>query len=210
MIFKKEKLKKEQLKLAKKISIKDDFNNIQLIAGIDKSFIKNNKIITSIVIFDIENKKIIEKKHIIKELDIPYLPNYLAYREMPGILECYETLENKPDLLIIGANGILHPRLIGMASHIGLILDIPSIGITNKKLCGEIKENKVYLNDKVIGSTIITKEHANPLFVSPGHKITLRTSIKFVKELTRLPHKLPEPLHLAHRLSKKIKKTYNG
>ena len=174
MVFQKEKLKKEQIKLAKKVKIKDIFDSIKLIAGVDKAYIQGNKIVVVIVIYNIENKKIVETKHIIKELDFPYIPGYLAYREMPSIIECYEKLINKPDLLIIKANGILHPRAIGMASHMGVLLDKPTIGIAMKKLCGKVIDNKVQLDEKTIGHILVTKEHSKPLYVSPGHKITLR------------------------------------
>ncbi len=198
------KLKKEQLKLAKKIILKDSFDEIKLIGGCDQAFYEN-KIISMVIVFD-NNGKLIEKKYAIKDVTIPYVPGFLAYREMPAILEAFNKLENKPDILLCDCNGILHPRKIGMASHLGLILEVPTIGVAKNKLLGVIDEDKkIIYNDHVLGFEIGTKEHAKPIYVSPGHMISMKSSEKIVKEWLK-GHKTPEPLHVAHKFANRIKK----
>lgn len=200
------KLKKEQERLAKKVIIKDSFDpdGVKLIGGCDQAFF-GNKIISVIVVLDKENK-LIEKKYAIKDIVMPYIPGYLAYREMPAVLEAYNKLEHKPDILMCDCNGILHPRKIGMASHIGIILEIPTIGISKQKLVGIANEEKKIIHDgQILGSEIITKEHAKPVYVSPGHMISMKTAEKVVREwLTG--HKSPEPLHIAHKIANSLKK----
>jgi len=205
-----EELKKEQNKLAKKIVLKKDFGKIKLIAGVDQTYV-NKKIISAIVVLDYETMKIVEQKYAVLDEKFPYLSGFLVYREGPAIIEAFSKLENKPDILIIEASGALHPRRIGMTSHVGLLIDTSTIGITKSLLCGEIKENKIIFNNEILGEVLTTKEHGNPIYVSPGHKITLEKSVEIVKKLIVPPHKMPEPLHLAHRYSRRIKeKLQNG
>ena len=197
------KLKEEQLKLAKKVITKDSFEKIETIAGCDQAFIRN-QVISGIVVLD-PGLKIIEKKYAVVESPIPYIPEFLSYREAPAIVKAYELLENKPDLLMVDAHGILHPRRIGMASHVGILLDIPTIGIAKGLLTGTVEGDKVTINQEIRGIKIESREHAKPLFVSPGHKISLKTAVEIVKKCIKYPHKLPEPLHIAHRYVNKVK-----
>lgn len=200
----KKKLIAEQLKLAKKISIKDDFEKAELFAGCDTAY-TGNKIIAAVIVLDKEGR-IIEKKHAVDAITFPYIPGLLAYRDSKAIIAAFQKLENKPDILFINANGILHPRRIGMASHLGLLLDTATIGIAKHLLIGKIVDGKVYDKDEVLASAQVSKKGANPIFISPGHKIGFRSSIEFTKKFMK-EHKLPEPLHLAHRYANSIKKS---
>ncbi len=199
------KLKKEQLALAKKVVIKDEFDEIKLVGGVDQAF-KDNEVISAVVVCDYKTMKVIERKSVTVKTNFPYIPGFLSYREAPAIVEAVNKLENKPDILLVDGHGIAHPRKIGLASHVGLSLDIPTIGVAKNLLCGELKENKIVLKEKVIGFSFVGKEQANPLFVSPGHKISMKTSLEVVKNCIVLPHKLPEPLHLAHKNANKKRK----
>ena len=199
------KFKEEQLRLAKKVLIKDDFEEIKLVGGVDQSFI-GNKVISAFVVCDYKTMDVVEKKYAVVETSFPYIPGYLSYREAPAVVEAYLKLENKPDIILVEAHGIAHPRKFGMASHLGLFLDKPAIGVAKNLLAGEIKDEKIVIRDKTVGLELITKEHARPLLVSPGHKISLKTSLDVLKNCLRTPHKLPEPLHLAHIYSNKIRK----
>src|SRR3989344_3824127 len=169
----KEKLKEEQLKLAKEVITKDELKKIELVAGVDQSFIEN-KVISGIVV--IKDKKVIEKKYAVKESVIPYMPGYLFYREGPAILEAYN-----------------------------LLVDKPVIGIAKKLLIGKEKRNEVEVDNEVRAIKIASKEFAKPIYVSPGHKISLRTAFKITKEFLDGTHKLPAPLKLAHKYVNKIK-----
>jgi deoxyribonuclease V len=198
------KLKEEQLKLAKKVILTDNVKKIKTIAGADQAYI-GDKVISAIVVCDYKSMDIIEEKYAAVDAKLPYISGFLFYRDGPAIIEAYNLLENKPDVLILKANGIIHPRRIGMATHVGILLDTATIGATKKLMLGETKENTVYIEKEAVGYQLITREHANPIFISPGHKISLKTSLEAIKNCIRYPHKLPIPLDLAHKYSNKIR-----
>ena len=202
------KFKEEQLKLAKKVIVKDDFEEIKLVGGVAQTFI-GTKVISGFVVCDYKTMEIIERKYAVVEASVPYIPGFLSYREAPAVVEAFLKLENKPDIILVEAHGIAHPRKFGMASHIGLLLDKPTIGIAKNLLVGDINDNKIIVKEEARGFSLTAKEHANPIFISPGHKISLKTSLEITKNCMRLPHKLPEPIHLAHRYSKKIREKLN-
>ncbi|MEM4267604.1 MAG: endonuclease V [Candidatus Woesearchaeota archaeon] len=198
-----ERLKEEQTKLAKKIILTDSFDKLDTVAGCDIAY-TGNKIISAIVVCDYKTLQIREKKYTIGKTRFPYIPGFLSYRESPITIETFHKLEIDPDILIVDGNGILHPRMLGMASHLGLLLDKPTIGVSKGLLCGEKRGDSIYLGKEVIGKVIETKEGAKPIFVSPGHKIGFSTMLEIIKHCLK-EHKLPEPLHEAHKLATKIR-----
>ncbi|MFC1734087.1 endonuclease V [candidate division KSB1 bacterium] len=205
----KSKLKLEQIKLAEKVLTNDVFDEINYIGGCDQAFTDDNKIISSVVVLD-KNMKVIDSATAVVECKMPYIPGYLFYREAPAILEAFNKLKQKPDILIVDSNGILHPRRIGMASHVGVVLDIPTIGVAKNLMMGRVSDGKIEVDKEIRAVEVRTREHAKPLFVSPGHKISLRTAVELVKKSIIHPHKLPEQLHLAHRFANKKKKNMDG
>ena len=199
------KLKEEQLKLAKKVILTDSVKKITNIAGADQTYI-DNKVVSAIVVCDYKTFEVIERKYAVVDAKIPYISSFLFYRDGPAIIEAFNKLENKPDVLILKGNGILHPRRIGMASHVGILLDTATVGVTKNLMLGQIGENTIYVEKEARGYELITREHAKPLYVSPGHKISLKKSLEVVKKCLKFPHKLPEPLHLAHKYTSSIRK----
>ena len=199
-----EKLKEEQLKLAKKVIISDNFKKIGKIAGVDQSFVGEN-IVSGIVVCSYKDSEPLEKKYAVIEAKFPYISGFLSYREGPAVVESFNKLEDKPDILLVDGNGILHPRRIGMASHIGILLDMPTIGVAKSLIGGKIIGGTVYMEKEARGYELITREHSKPLYISPGHKVSLKTSLEIVKKCIKSPHKLPEPLYLAHRYVNKVK-----
>jgi len=198
------KLKDEQIKLAKKVVLKDSFEKIELIGGVDCAY-NHEDVIAAIVVCDYKAMQTQEKVFAVVKAKVPYLQGFLAYREGPSISEAYANLQNKPDVMLFDGNGILHPRRLGIASHIGVLLDISSIGIAKHLLIGEVKDNVVYVDKEARAKSIATRENSKPVYISPGHKINLKTSVEIVKNCIRFPHKLPEPLHLAHRYANEIR-----
>jgi deoxyribonuclease V len=198
------KLKEEQLKLAKKVIINDKFEKIETIAGVDQTFL-NEDIISGIVVCNYKDLKSIEKKSAVVKAKFPYISGFLSYREIPAILEAYNKLDNKPDVLLVDGNGILHPRRIGMASHVGILLNTATIGVAKSLIGGEKKGKTIYMEKEARGYELVSREHARPIYISPGHEVSLKTSLEIVKKCIKFPHKLPEPLHLAHRHANKIK-----
>lgn len=140
-----------------------------------------------------------------RELTLPYIPGYLSFREAPLMLAAFSKLSFKPDLAIIDGQGIAHPRRLGLASHLGLHLDIPTIGCAKSRLCGyhesvpETAGSFTYLfdNDEIIGALLRTKTKIKPLYISVGHNICLETSLHRVMQCCR-GYRLPEPSRMAH------------
>lgn len=202
-----ETLKEEQTKLSKLVVLKDafDFNNATRFAGIAIEFLKTRELLASIAVLD-ENMECIEEKYAIKTARFPYIPGFRAYRELPVILAAYDKLEEQPDVIFIEAQGISHPRGLGLASHLGISINKPVIGITKTILVGKEKDDEVLLNGKVIAKKLITKTGSKPIYVSPGHLISLKTAVELVKKCVKEPHKLPEPLVQARKIAAKVKK----
>jgi len=198
------KLKEEQIKLAKKVIVKNSFEKLELVAGVDCSY-NQDGVIAAIAVCDYKTMQVREKVFAVKKSNIPYIAGFLAYREGPAISEAYTQLEQKPDVMIFDGNGILHPRRFGLASHMGVAFDIASIGIAKQLLVGEEKGDVVYIDKEARAAVVVTREKSKPVYVSSGHKISLKTSVEIVKKCMRFPHKLPEPLHLAHKYSNEIR-----
>ncbi len=199
-----DKLKSEQLMLAKKVALSDDFSDISTVAGCDVAY-TGRYIVCAIVVMDYESLRIRETKHVIKTVRFPYIPGFLSYREAPIIIDTYHELEIDPDIMIIDGNGILHPRKMGLASHVGLSLDKPSIGVAKSLLCGEISGDKVILGKDTVGMLLKTKQQAKPIFISQGNKMSLKSAAEIVAKCMG-EHKLPEPLHQAHKLANKARR----
>lgn len=197
------KRQEEQIEIAKRVIVKDDFKKIETIAGADISFF-SKKGVCVVVVCDKE-MKIVEKQHHVDDIKLPYIRNFLFYREGELIMETFKKLSKKPDVLMVNGSGILHPLRIGMASQLGVLLDQPTIGVTKKLLCGKIEGNKILVNNEIRGIVVQTKEFAKPIYVSTGHRISLDTAVEIVRQSIISPHKLPEPLHLAHRLADKTR-----
>lgn len=193
-----EHLKKEQISLSKKIILKDDFKSVKTIAGIDQAYVDEN-VISCIVMCDAKTLEIIEEQTAIAKAAMVYKPGFLAYRELPAMVEAYNKLKTTPDIIMVDGNGIVHPRGLGIASHFGLAISKPTIGIASNLMHGRIENGKIYIEKDHVGFEVITKEHASPIYISQGHLISIGTAVKIVRESLKPPHKMPEPLHWAHR-----------
>ncbi|MBI5148103.1 endonuclease V [Candidatus Pacearchaeota archaeon] len=197
------KLEAEQIRLAKTIKLKDsiDFELVERIAGCSNSYF-NNHIVSAIVVLN-SDLEIVEQKYSEEKMRFPYIPGFRAYRELPAMVSCFHKLEERPDVVFIAGHGASHPRL-GLASHFSLLTGIPTIGIAHELLEGQVRDKKIYLNGKIVGEELLTKEGSRPIYVSPGNMISLNTAVKLVNKLIKTPHKLPEPLIQARKYAKKI------
>lgn len=208
------KLKETQKKIAERVIVKDlvKFENVKTVAGFDLAYY-DKKVVCAAVVLDFKTMKVLEKKYAVSEEKFPYIANFLMFREGPPVINTYHELSTEPDVLLIDGGGILHPLKSGVASYIGVSLDKPTIGVTKKLLCGEVYEGKIYLEKDTVegkvkelrGERVETKLGSRPLFISPGHKVTVATAVKIVKECIQGNHKLPEPLRLAHRYADHVR-----
>ncbi len=200
------KLKQEQIQLAKKISTRTEFSEVKFIGGVDVVHTAKD-IICCAVVLEAGSRRLVEKRVVVTKPHMKYLAGFLSYRLAPGYVEAVTQLTNRPDILICGCDGIIHPRRIGCASHVGLLLDMPTIGVAKKLTCGKLEDRRVYVDGELRGLALQTREHAKPIFVSPGHKISVAKSMEVVSTWLHDGSKLPDPLRLAHKFAMLEKKS---
>jgi deoxyribonuclease V len=200
-----QQFEEEQLDASRKVIVKDDFKKLEAIAGCSTAF-SGRKVAAAIVICTKEGK-VIEEQTAVADSPMKYISGLRFFREGPAIASAFAKLKKTPDVMVVAASGILHPLRIGMASHLGILLKIPTIGVAKSLLCGKVEDGKIFVNNEIRGQEVLTREHSKPIYVSAGHRVSLQTSVELVKELTIYPHKLPEPLHLAKRLADKVAKS---
>jgi deoxyribonuclease V len=195
-----EKYRKIQEELSKKIILEDGFKEINYIGGVDLSY-KGDFGYVVYVILDKELNLV--NKYIFKEkVEFPYIPTFLAFREGEPIIKTFNKIKEKIDVLFVNGHGISHPVKMGLASYVGVILNIPTIGITKSLLSGKIIDSKIIIDNEVRGY-LIEKENKK-IYVSPGNLISLEKS-KELAERCWIKGNYPEPIRLADEISKKIK-----
>jgi len=202
-----------QRELATKVIRKTAFGPVTTIAGIDASY-RDGIARAAIVAFSFPKMDILEYVTAERPVDYPYVPGLLSFREAPVILDALEKLSLTPDVLIFDGHGIAHPRRLGIASHVGLLVDKPSIGCAKKRLVGYYDEparergSYTYLHDNgaddegivVIGAAVRTRTGVKPVFVSTGHRISLDAAIDVVLVCGR-GYRLPEPTRWADKIA---------
>ncbi len=183
---------------------------IERVAGADISFQRfGTEFHACVVVLSYPELHVIEAAYATTHVSFPYVPGYLSFREIPAIAEAYANLCERPDVLIMDGNGKAHPRGIGVASHLGLVLDIPTIGVAKSRLFGvgdDPDANRGSISYLVhpttgerLGAYVRTKLRSKPVIVSPGHRANLETALAFVQTLVR-GYRIPEPTRQAHRL----------
>ncbi|MGB8953725.1 MAG: deoxyribonuclease V [Candidatus Aminicenantales bacterium] len=204
--------KKLQESLATKVRICRLRKKPELVAGVDASF-SQTKIFAAAALYKLPELILLEETGAEAALTFPYIPGYLSFREGAAVIRAIQKLSQKPDVILFDGQGIAHPKGLGIASHIGVLLNIPAIGCAKSRLIGEFKEprNKkgcrspLLHKGRIIGSVLRTRDNVRPLFVSPGHRIDLEDSIQIVLACTPA-FRIPEPLRHADALSRKLKK----
>ena len=195
-----------QRRLAAKVSRSSEVTTPRFVAGVDISSAKAHEIATAaVVVLSYPKLRIVETKVAQERLNFPYVPGLLSFREAPLTLAACQELAVVPDLILVDGQGIAHPRRMGLASHLGLFLDAPTIGCAKSLLCGshEIPGDKpgsyaeIVDRGETIGVALRTKPGVKPIYISIGHKIDLQTAIYWALECCR-GFRLPEPTRLAH------------
>lgn len=182
---------------------KPDFD-LKLIAGCDSSFIGEDTILSAFVLLTYPELALVEKVYHIGPVELPYIPGFLAFREAPNLLEAYKKLQQKPDLIMVDGHGISHPRRLGIATHLGLHLNKPTMGVAKKVLVGKYKEpgtakgsiSPLIYKEEAIANVLRTKDNIKPVFVSPGHLMDLESATEIALACAT-KYKLPEPTRLA-------------
>jgi deoxyribonuclease V len=200
-----EQLKREQLKIAKQLEIKDkiDFKLADSFGAVDNTFI-NNKLLSCFIVCD-KDFEIVDRAYAFEKVKFPYIPGFRNYRELPVMIEAFEKLQEKPDLIFVPAQGMIHPRL-GLASHFSLATGIPTIGVSNAIVDCEVEGEDIIKQGKKVGKVLSIKPGSKPMYISPGNQISVETAIEQTKTLVKLPHKRPEPLHLAAKYARGVRK----
>ena len=195
-----------QKELAGKVSRVGNIIAPRFIAGVDISVNRWNKTGTgAVVVLSYPELEIVEVKVVTDRVNFPYVPGLLSFREAPLLLDDFKKIEFVPDLVLVDGQGIAHPRRLGIASHLGLILGIPAIGCAKSRLCGEHvapasepgRHAELLDNGEVIGAVLRTRQGVKPLYISIGHMIDLPSAIDWVMKCCR-GYRLPEPTRLAH------------
>lgn len=201
-----------QDRLSREVKIIPLNKKVETVAGVDASFLEK-KVIAFACLYKYPELYPIEDSNFVAETIFPYIPGMLSFREGPAIISAIKRLSQMPDVIIFDGHGIAHPKGIGIASHIGVILNIPTIGCAKSCLIGEYSEpglkrgqwKYLYYKGKKVGVVLRTKDSVKPIFVSPGHKIDIKSSIDIVLNCV-LRYRIPEPLRRADILSKRYKK----
>lgn len=199
-----------QHELAQKIIPQGDIMNPRLIVGLDVSVRQPDEATAVAVVLNYPEFNLVETAIVKGKVEFPYIPGLLSFREIPLTLQACEQLTSTPDLVMVDGQGIAHPRRIGLAAHLGLFLDVPTIGCAKSPLFGNYQEpddtrgSYNYITDNqdiIIGAVVRTKLKVKPLFISIGHKIDLSSAIRWVLQCCH-GYRLPEPTRIAHLVSK--------
>uniref|UniRef100_A0A7V4E4E2 Endonuclease V n=1 Tax=candidate division WOR-3 bacterium TaxID=2052148 RepID=A0A7V4E4E2_UNCW3 len=198
-------LKREQEAIAQKTKLVDLFLKIEIIGACDTAF-SSDYGYCCFATFNYSELKLVEEVIIKDKVDFPYLPEFLSYRELKFIIKAYEQIKRKPDIILIDGQGILHPRRAGIATHFGVIVNKPTIGVAKSLLIGEIKGElkkerfaylPIFLNNEISGYVLRSKEKVKPIYISPGNLITKEKALEIVINCCK-KYRLPEPLRYVH------------
>ncbi|MCC8407478.1 deoxyribonuclease V [Mucilaginibacter sp. UR6-1] len=202
-----------QHELRKQIQIKPLDTPIRAIAGADISFNKYEETVyAGIVVFSYPELKIIGNATAISRTSFPYISGLLAFREVPALLEAWNKLESKPDVIVLDGQGIAHERRLGIATHFGLVTGATTLGCAKSRLAGTYQEpgnapmaeSPLYHKGEHVGVALRSKRNCNPLFISPGNNINIPQSVEVIKHCLR-GYRIPEPTRQAHLLVNKIR-----
>ncbi|KTD34097.1 Endonuclease V [Legionella nautarum] len=187
---------------------------IKTIAGLDIAYdLESNQAFAIAVIIDAESLAVLEVKKAMSSVEVPYRSGFLSFRELPALAKAFEQLTIKPDLIVCDGQGIAHPRRFGLACHLGLAYDIPTLGCGKTRLYGthgqpgQNRGDFSYLHDNkdnIIGCVLRTRARVNPVYISIGHKITLEAACEWILKLTP-KYRVPETTRMADRLADEFK-----
>ncbi len=201
-----------QRELRAHLILTDRLGPVRRVAGVDVGFEADGTVTrAAVAVLRYPELELLESAIARRPTTFPYIPGLLSFRELPAVLAALEQLRESPDLLLCDGQGIAHPRRFGLASHLGLLADLPSIGVAKSRLCGTHEEppnqrgawTPLRAGEEIIGAVLRTRPGVKPVYVSPGHRISQETALAYVMHCcTR--YRLPETTRYAHRLASGI------
>jgi deoxyribonuclease V len=204
-----------QLRLSNRILFEDKLSGkIRLVGGVDVAYVGESSI-GAVAILDFDTLELVESQTACCKTCFPYVPTLLSFREiMPSVL-CIRKLNVQPDVFLADGHGFAHPYRCGFASHLGLVIGKPTVGVAKHKLIGEVETDDpekaiafMRHNDEVIGAAITTERGSRPMYVSVGHMVSLDTAIRIVRHCTSA-NRVPEPIVKAHQIADAAKRKIN-
>lgn len=204
-----------QRRLRSRLDLQSEPESIGTVAGIDVSYDKgSDRLFAAVVVMKLPALQVLGTATATARATFPYIPGLLSFRESPAVIQAWGKLAMKPDCLICDGQGLAHPRRFGIACHLGLLLDTPSIGCAKSLLVGEYRTpgqkrgsaEFLYHRGELVGATLRTKDGVRPVFVSQGHQISLEKAIKVVLACC-MKYRLPEPTRRADLLVNKLRRS---
>ncbi|WP_208597089.1 endonuclease V [Syntrophobacter fumaroxidans] len=202
-----------QRELAGRVVLRALPRNFRILGASDIGYVKAGERLAAVMLtFSWPDLLPLEAVHAICPVRFPYIPGLLSFREIPPLIEAFEQLKKRPDVLLCDGQGIAHPRKFGLAAHLGLYLGLPTIGCAKKRLCGihASPPNKkgcsvpLYLDREAVGSVYCSRDNVKPIFVSPGHLCDQKSAERLVARCLGR-YRIPEPLRQAHLLATKLR-----
>jgi deoxyribonuclease V len=198
-----------QKQLSQQVVTRDDFGELKIVAGVDVGFEQGGDVTrAAVALLSYPDLQPLEQVIARRPTSFPYIPGFLSFREIPTVLDALEQLQTQPDMLLCDGHGIAHPRRLGIASHLGVLLDMPTIGVGKSILVGRHEElaqergqwQSLIHKKEVIGAALRTRTGYKPLYISPGHRVSLETTIQIVMQCAP-KYRLPETTRRAHSLA---------
>ena len=210
-----EKAHETQLRLSKQIVLEDVLpERIRFVAGVDAAYVKDLSI-GAVAVLDYISLRLVESQTVLCKTRFPYVPTLLSFREIPPIVLSIRKLHLQPDIFLVDGHGFAHPYRCGFATHLGLVIEKPTIGVAKSKLFGEVEDARdgkdvalLKHENEVIGAVVTTKHGGKPIYVSVGHMVSLKTAIKIIKHCA-YHNRIPEPILKAHELATAEKRKIN-
>jgi deoxyribonuclease V len=206
-----------QKKLAGRICLQDELpSRLETVAGVDVSYQRHGELFfAAVVVLRLADLSMVEEVTACRRTTFPYVPGLLSFRELPVVLDAFLRLQKIPDAVLVDGQGIAHPRRLGLASHLGLWLGLPTVGCAKSRLCGEhgiagrVRGEQVplVLEGDTVGAVLTTRSDVKPLYVSPGHRISVNGAVELTLRCGGR-YRLPEPTRLAHHLANRARQEH--
>ncbi len=201
-----------QERLARMVLVQDRIGEVRWVAGADVAYSEDTAF-AAVTVMAYPELEPFEEVVVKGKVSFPYIPGLLSFREGPLLMDAFERLKTRPHIILFDGQGIAHPRGLGLASHLGVLLQIPSIGCAKTRLHGEegpLGEDRgstapIWKGGRIIGVVVRTRKGVRPVYVSPGHMVSMEGAVEWVLKTVR-GFRLPEPLRRAHLLAERAKR----